>query len=228
MEQQFTGASLSDIQDYGFLIFLFCFFIFVYQLSSRRKMISDMMKSLFRGGPHYSIFKESVGNETLDKVLFCLQSMLLISTIILSIASQVLDIELTTIRMFRYILLVFSALIAFGIFKFLSVMFTGHVFFSREQGKQFNEDFVSIISLIGVAIFVPALFMFYIKDLYYFGMIMVLITLSIAFFVAMWRLYRVFFSHNTLLFYFILYLCTLEIVPLYLLYKIIECIFNVA
>jgi hypothetical protein len=93
------------------------------------------------------------------------------------------------------------------------------VFFDRKDTGQFNSGIISFITLSGYILFIPALLVFYVDCLFYAGVILIILYLIFSVFNIIFKIYVTFFRKNYLLLYFILYLCALEIIPLYLLYR---------
>ncbi|MDR0686310.1 MAG: DUF4271 domain-containing protein [Dysgonamonadaceae bacterium] len=223
LSDNITVSGFGETQNYGFILFLFCFFVFAYQISYRNKLISDLFKSVFRGRSRDRIFKENIGNETADRMLFCFQGLLLLSVVIFRVVSHDVPPEsLTATDMFGRLLHIFCILSIFVLIKLLLVVIVGAVFFSGKQVGLWNKDFLSIICLEGVVSFLPAVFIFYVEEMYAPCLIFMAAVQIIAFFAIVFRLFATFFNKAVLLFYFILYLCTIEFVPFYLLYEVIK------
>jgi hypothetical protein len=207
-------------QNWGFTIFLVCFFVSMLLFEGRRKLLSSMLIHLFQEKNHrQSIFSESVDNEFISKLFLCLQTAILSAIIIYCAVVHETDFHFESIRQLFNILAISSLLIiAFILYKFLSTMVVGSIFFQKENIQQWNETFFSLVSLNGVALFIPALLMFYLNEAY-FLIYIVLVYLFLVELLIIYKIYVIFFQHTSHLLYFILYLCGQEIVPLYLAYK---------
>jgi hypothetical protein len=211
----------SEISNWGFIAFLAGFFIFAYQTGPRRKMLLQMLQGALREKERESIFNESTGNETIDKLLFGLQTMLVSSLAVFAISiHEQTETLLTLSAMFSRIGLIFCTLLGFTFFRFIAGWLVGIVFFSTDDLRRWNNFFTSVICLSGTALFIPSTIIFFIKPLYGFGLFLIIIYLIFVVILTVFRLYSIFFSKKGAIFYFILYLCTLEAVPLYLLYRL--------
>jgi len=102
------------------------------------------------------------------------------------------------------------------------------VFFGKKQVGIQTEQIVNTLCQSGPVLFLPSLVFFYIDSLFATCEILIAGYLIFVFLSAFFRLYLNFFNRNYLWFYFILYLCALEIIPLYLLYKGFMVFFNCA
>jgi hypothetical protein len=110
-------------------------------------------------------------------------------------------------------------LIFFFLYKFLSYSIIGAIFFKKDTTIQWNEDFFSLISFNGIFLFFPALILFYVEPVYIFCIYFIIFYLFLNLFFIFYKIYRLFFQGKQRLLYFILYLCTQEIIPLYLVYR---------
>jgi hypothetical protein len=122
--------------------------------------------------------------------------------------------------------IVSSLIIVFFIYKFLSNILIGNIFFQKENVHLLNYNLFSIISLSGLVLFIPTLLMFYVKEAYYFCFYFNLIYFLFVEVLMVYKIYVIFFHNKGLLLYFILYLCAQEIVSLYLSYRALIYLFT--
>jgi len=213
-------AITNEINNWGFILFLFCFFIIVSVINNRNKFFSYMFGRLFRNKSRQNMFYEPSANETFIKFFLILQTVLLLSIIFYKYAVHENIITITSTRKMALLLGKSSlALIAFLLYKFIAYWVAGAVFFKKEIVHQWNEDFISLINLNGIFLFLPTLVLFYVDPVYPFFMIILLFYLILNLFFIFYKVYSIFFQGKQRLLYFILYLCTQEIVPLYLMYR---------
>jgi len=110
-------------------------------------------------------------------------------------------------------------LVIFFIYKFLTYSITGAIFFKKEIVVQWNNDYFSWISLNGIILFLPTLILFYVEAAYIFCFYFMIFYLISNLLFIFYKVYTLFFHRKQRLLYFILYLCTQEIIPLYLVYR---------
>jgi hypothetical protein len=211
-------------QNWGFVLFLFCFFISMQLLGKRIRLFSSMLHGIFRERNRQSIFTEPVDNEFLTKILLCLQTVILTAIIIYCTLFHSKDIPFETIaqQLFWTLGSVSLLIIIFFLYKFASNVLIGNVFFPKENVLLLNFNLFSIISLSGFVLFIPTLLMFYVSNAYYFCFYFNIIYFLFIEILMIYKIYVIFFHHKSLLLYFILYLCAQEIVPLYLSYKALD------
>ena len=212
-------AIRNEANNWGFILFFICFFIIVSIISNKNKFLPAMFNGLFRNKNRQSMFYETVTNETLNKFILSLQTILLLSIIFYCHAVHDHSLLITSLtQMFLFIGKISLLLIAFFIYKFLTYSITGAIFFKKETVAQWNEDFFSLISLNGLFLFFPTLVLFYSEPAYTFCIYFMVIYLIFNLFLVFYKLYTLFFEGKQHLLYFILYLCTQEIIPIYLMY----------
>lgn len=108
---------------------------------------------------------------------------------------------------------------AYVVAQYAVYWIVGFVFTSRTMRSQWLSGFSSVQSMLGLSLIVPAL-----TAMFYPGLTTGLVLLG-AFIYLGWRMvfivkgFRIFFHNYFSLVYFILYLCSVEIIPLLLLYR---------
>jgi len=206
--------------NWGFVLFLICFLIIVSIISNRDKFFLSLFSRLYRNNDRNSMFYESVTNETLNKIFLCLQTILLMSIIAYCYAVHENYLSITTLtEMLLFIGKISLTLIIFFLYKFVTYSAIGVIFFKKETMIQWNDDFFSLISINGIFLFLPALFLFYVETYYTFCINFLIFYLFLNMLFIFYKIYTLFFFKKQHLLYFILYLCAQEIIPLYLVYR---------
>jgi hypothetical protein len=210
----------NEADNWGFILFFICFFIIVSIINNRNRFLLSMFSGLFRNKDRHNIFYETVANENLNKFFLSIQTILLLSMIFYTYAVHENFIPLTALsQMFIFLGEVFVLLIVFFLYKFLTYFVLGKIFFRKETVIQWNDDFFSIISLNGIFLFLPTLIFFYVESAFYICFYFFIFYLICNLLFIFYKIYTLFFQGKHLLLYFILYLCTQEIIPLYLVYR---------
>jgi hypothetical protein len=215
-----------QFQNWGFVLFLICFFIIIYSISKGSVFLSLMIKNLFRKDV---ISAEQINNKFAIKFLLCLQTIILSSVFLFVCFSRKLEaFPETNIQMFQYLAGASLFFFLFLLYKFLSYNLVGNIFFKKEDNRKWNSDFTSLICLSGFILFIPTLLMFYVDETYilccYFYLIF---SIFVNFFIVC-KVYLLFFYRKSLSLYFILYLCAQEVIPLYFLYRGVYYLFIIA
>ena len=213
-------AIQNETNNWGFILFFICFFIIASIISNRNKLLPSVFSGLFRNKDRHNLFYGTVTNETLNKLFLSLQTVLLLSIIIYCYVVHERFLPVTNLTQ----LLIFLGkcsllLIIFFIYKFLTYSAIGAIFFEKETVLQWNYDYFSLISLNGIFLFFPALILFYVEPAYIFCIYFLVFYLIFNLLFIFYKIYTLFFHRKERLLYFILYLCTQEIIPLYLVYR---------
>ena len=218
--QSHSIAIKNEANNWGFILFLICFFIIVSIISKRNKFLLSMFSGLYRNKDRHNIFYETLTNETLNKFFLSFQTILLISILFYCYAIHEYALSITTLtEMFLFVGKTSLLLIAFLLYKYLTYSIIGAIFFRKETVILWNDDFFSLISLNGIFLFFPTLILFYVETAYKFCFYFMLFYLIFNLIFIFYKIYTLFFHRKQRLLYFILYLCTQEIIPLYLVYR---------
>jgi len=215
--QSFT---INQANDCGFLLFLLCFFIFVYQVSYRGRMLTGMLSTILLNKDRESLFNEATGSEKIDKILFSFHTLLLLALFSFATITGETPFQTDIGDNFITKILIYLALLtAYILFKLILNFITGSIFFDRESTTIVNDSLISILCLSSPILFFPVLLQFFVPTLYKITTYSVFFVLFFLILLYILRLYLNFFKRSIRLFHFILYLCTLEILPLYLLFR---------
>jgi hypothetical protein len=211
-------AGRTETQNMGFILFLVCFFILIYQVSKNSKLLLAMTGKLF-GNRSQTTSSEIFIGQFPNILLFCIQTILLTSIVIYcnAINSGIFQVESSS-RMFVYLGLTALLLGIFIGYKYLAYAFIGYIFFDKEVEQRWNDTFSSAICLSGVILFFPTLVLFYVEEIYPYGVYLIGLYFIFIQIVLLYRQFVLFFNKKSGLLYFILYLCVQEIIPLFLLY----------
>lgn len=213
-------AYLPRLNNWVFLLFLFCFLIMVRLFSDGARTLSLIFELVFRSKERQNLFSTSVDHELLIKFLLVLQTTLLLSILIPCAYLHNTDDALVLFDRFLWMVgLVFLLLLVFALYKCLAYFIVGKLFFPQGSLRQWTEYLLSVLSLLGVVLFLPVLLVFFLPSLYPFLIYVCLLALIAAFILSINRAIRLFFNNKILSLGFILYLCAQEMIPLYFLYR---------
>ncbi|MDR0543645.1 MAG: DUF4271 domain-containing protein [Dysgonamonadaceae bacterium] len=203
-----------------FFLFLLCFLISMLLLGNSRHLFASMLRSLFREQDRKSIFSETVHNEFVSKLILCLQAVLMTSILIYCTFSHVWDRPFESITRLACLLGGTTViLLLILLYKFLTNRGIGYIFFSKENVQLWNSYYFSIISLSGIVLFIPALLIIYLPETYYACFVFSLIYFLFLKILIGYKIFIIFFQQKSPLLYFILYLCTQELLPVFFVLK---------
>lgn len=199
------------------LFLFFQFFIYAYVFVRSGKFWAESIKELFQVKERSSLFVDSSMKDPRQNLsLSFLSGINLGLFLYIFISSKFIyfDDKSTTIFLFM------AVVVFFFILKFLSYHFLGFVFFGRNSTvSSFKNSLFTMLSLLGFVLYFINIFLIYAPDqikifLFFLGFLSYLL---FVFFKA-YRLLNFFYVEIYSFFYLILYLCTLEILPVILLY----------
>ena len=203
-----------------FILFAFCFFTNMQFIGSWRRLLMSMLHHLFRQQEQQSVFSQTVNNEFIIKSVLCLQTILMSSILIYCVFFHEWNLPFETTTQFaRTLGGTVLIILLFIIYKFLTNFGVAFIFFQWESTLLWNKLYFSIVSLSGIALFIPALLIFFFPNTYYFCAYLSLFYFLFVEILMLYKIFKIFFQQKSPLLYFILYLCTQELLPLFFTYK---------
>lgn len=211
-------SELPKTQNWIFILFLFCFFVYV-QLLTKKGLLFAMLNDFFFTKNRQSVFCEKIGNGIVSKLFLSLQTVILFSLAIYCMLLHLFNLKFeNSLQLLTNLGVISSFIIAYILYKFLLNVLVSHIFFQKKNILLWNNYFFSIFSLCGLCLFIPVLLIFYLGNIFYFYF--VLGCFLFAEILILNKFYMLFFHKKSILHYFILYLYIQTIVPLCLLYKV--------
>jgi hypothetical protein len=115
-------------------------------------------------------------------------------------------------------LCVFLTLGAFVFFRYVIYSFLGIIFFPLKI-KNWLRKYLQVVELVGILSFFPAFFYIFLPEIASFAFILLLTVFFMSRLGIMIAVLDVFVKNKIGFFYFIVYLCGIEILPYFLLYS---------
>ena len=112
---------------------------------------------------------------------------------------------------------------AFGVFylfDYIVCLVTGYAFTSSGGATQWKKGLIASVTLTGIINFIPLAFLLFVPELRGIMGVICLLVFFLMRIVYICKGFRIFYSGFPSLLYFILYLCSAEIIPLFALWKI--------
>lgn len=124
-------------------------------------------------------------------------------------------------------ILIFSVIaLMYYIWELAAYRTVGFVFTDKFTSKQWIKGFNASQALLGIAIILPALFVLFNPDASHIVVPIAVFVYLITRLIFIFKGFRLFYDNFGSLLYFILYLCTLEIVPIVVIYRIVLFLIN--
>jgi Domain of unknown function (DUF4271) len=215
-----SHPSIPQTESWVFIILVLLFSVFVYSLSQSVGLISDTIRSFFQVKERSSIFSKATVNDSRFRFFLIIFS---IGTISLY-AYFLLHNSAVSFSIKEFSLFLVATSLFFAV-KSLIFDLIGYVFLHSASLKMAKDAYFNIISFLGVCLF-PILFLqIYIPD-NFIGItqiVSLIVSICIAVLIII-KLFQIFFQNILASFYILLYLCTLEILPLIILFKVYKLI----
>ena len=206
--------------DWITLIFLACLFVFAWLQTSYSKRMGQIFLAVAQ--PHYINQLEREGNLFKERITIGLGFIYYtISSIFVFLITKEYFGVPAGISNFSFTAIVLTGLFIYQSLKSAVVLASGIIFDTREAARQYQLNIMIFNYLIGVVLFPVVMITFYWNNTF-----LLISGIIIVLFLLLYRLFRGVLtgitnkSYN--LFYLLLYLCTLEILPLIILYKAIS------
>jgi len=202
------------------IVFLLCLFIFAWIQTSYSKRLSQIFRAVAQ--PHHvnqlerdgNIFKERIG------LGLGLNYYLITSIFIFQIISE-FGIVPEGFSNLTLTAIIFTGLLAFQLLKSLVIYSSGIIFNTGDSARQYQLIILIFNYIIGIVLLPVVVVAFYWNNAAFLIAGLIIISLLV-----LYRIARGFLTgqdnKNYNLFYLFLYLCTLEILPLLLIYKVIS------
>jgi hypothetical protein len=208
--------------DWITLVFLSCLFIFAWIQTLYAKRLGQIFRAVAQ--PHFvnqleregNLFKERI-NLGLNFIYYSISSIFIHQVFreYNSMPAGFTNLTLTGI--------IFAGLIIFEMLKYVIVFVTGIIFNTSETARQYQLNTMIFNNITGVTLFPVSIIAFYWNN-----PLIIIIGIAIVSLLILYRIFRCILigltNINYNLLYLFLYLCTLEILPIILLYSALSSV----
>ena len=212
--------SLPGTEYWVFPILVLLFFLFAFSIARSGSLITETIKNFFQVKERSSIFSKATVNDFQIRIFLIVFSVGVVSLYAyLQLHRPDSDFSLL---IYSYTLIITAIFVVLKSFMF-DVL--GYVFLDQATSKMAKEGYFNVFSFLGLLLFPLMIIQIYIP--YNFnGVIEVisLITCIITYILITFKLFQIFFHKIIASFYILLYLCTLEFLPLFALYQVYKFI----
>lgn len=201
------------------LLMMAMFFSYVFVLTRGRKMIMETVKDFFYLKERSSIFIESGANQmqlSFNLLFILVPSIGILMHFLLFDQALIFNFEHKIANLGVFSLL---ALLVLAI-KYLLIRFLGFVFLEKGIVNIFSRAYFTVIFALGLGIYPLLLGLVYAPHgLNTTFIVLISILCIIAFVLMFYKTTQIFLDKISSFFYIILYLCTLEILPIFIVLK---------
>ncbi len=216
-------------QSIFFLCFAFCFVVLSFWFNREGPTLMANFKNIFSGGMRSrTIFKEEITTTGVWSEFFLIFQTVLILTVV--IFTFFWDKGISGLSAKEGVMMLLATFL--GILLFLGIKYLVHRLISYvfvEWGlSEWTGKYFRIVELMGVLVFIPSMFFVFVPEYAKIALFLLIIIFCIIMCVVFWNLLNVFAKNNVGLLNYFLYLCAIEIVPFFLLYKGVVSLVNIA
>lgn len=212
-----------------FLLILLSFVLFAFIFHKEGNAFTVNFKQIFTFGKRTALLrKEQVTiTEAWGEFSMIVQTILVLSVLLFT---YLWDKGLSTRSFtdltlyFLFIFIGFSFLVSLKILMYKTI----GTFFLREDMKNWITQYSRLVELLGIVLFLPAVFYIYLPEFRSVISIMVVLLFFISRLVIVFELLNIFVKNKVGLFYFFAYLCGTEIAPYLLFYKGVLSVISIA
>ncbi len=183
-----------------------------------RRLFATLFQELLGMRQRANVFDEHTSNETQMMVLMAVQWS--VYTGLLGYAALSRMYPLDPGGAFVHTLMLICLTASYYVFQLCAYSTLGYTFTTRAGKRHFVQGFTASQSLLGFLLIIPALVAIFYPEAGDVMLKVAAVCYLVARMVFIAKGFRIFYTKIFSLFYFILYLCALEIIPLIILYRI--------
>ena len=217
MQGDARNVGVGDNQ--GVLAIVACVFtMMMLSYRSCKRLFASLYKGLFSLRRRKNAFNENTSHETRMLMLMAVQWCVCTGLLLYSMVAHWYHVEPANafVDTSRLILLMG----AYYVVQYCAYATLGYTYTDPTSRRLYLQGFTSSQSLLGFALIIPALGAIFYPAAAMVGIVSGLILYALARIVFIVKGFRIFYTNFGSLFYFILYLCTLEIIPLLLVWQV--------
>lgn len=200
---------------------LLSFFLVVWVISRSRHFLRDQMKEFFhRPSVRGNLFSEHVETAIRGQVFLIFQTCFVIGLLFFDFTQEKQIEVFNQVSPYKILSVSVGISSLYYILKTILYNFVNSVFFSREQRTQWNQTYLLSVLALSLALLPVALLVIYF-DMSFANMVKAFICILVVDkSLLMYKCYRTFFNYTFGWVHLFLYFCTLEIMPLLILLRI--------
>jgi hypothetical protein len=207
--------SLPQNESWVFIALFFLFAFLVFSVTRSSGLITDSIKTFFQVKERSSIFSKASVTDSRFRVFLIVFAVFVISLFAYLNFFQIKS-SFSVIKYLEFVL-VTSGFIGF---KILSFELMDYVFLDNKSARLAKESYFNVLSFLGMLLFPILVSQIYVSV----GFVKIsndfgLFAIILAYTLIIIKLFQIFFHKIVAFFYILLYLCTLEILPFFILYR---------
>lgn len=216
-----------QVNDLMFAMLLVFFSLFALGFHNNYHLFLRIAKDAWSVKSRQNLFESNVKDSFFFRLFLVIQPLFLCSVILYVGMKNLGKVDFSNpLYVLACIGINFLVFAFFFILKQVFYYLWGYVFAEKEQYDSCRICYNSIISLWGVSLYIPSLWIVFVGNEHILPTIMFVSFYFLSRFAIIYKIIRIFHIRNKGIFYISLYLCAQEILPLYFLYRGIVYLYN--
>ena len=215
-------STVASVDSYTLVAVLLLFVLLCFNAGHVYRLFQNFSTDMWSVRQRENIFEEHVAAESQTLILLMLLTSVLEGILLFSyFRLQVSDLPILTILTYTGIA------IAFNVFSLAACTTVGYTFTVKPLAIQWRRGLLSSQALLGLFLLIPTIIIVVRPNAVNSGVTIAFIMYIIARLLYIVKGIRIFHTDNFSWVYFILYLCTLEIIPLLVIWRLIPVMVDV-
>lgn len=212
--------SLPHTESWVFAVLALLFLLIIYAFHSSFDWTIDALRNIIKKRTRTSNYHKITFNEYQARLILVIVAIKVITLNAYLYLSTSGELQLSTYLS----LLLFSALFVFG--KHIVILLLTYIFSDKEISRLALAQYYNIIALLGIVLFPVLAIKIYFPLLHsqIIFDVLIIISIGLAMILIVIKLFQFFYLKILDFFYILLYLCSLEIIPLIGIYKVYQLI----
>ncbi len=202
-------------------LLMLSFFMAAWVISRSRRYLHKQVKDFFRNRQRENLFAERTESEMQGQVFLIFQTCLVLGTLFFDYTQECQTEVFNQVSPYKILASSVGIFCAFYLLKTMLYHVVNSVFFSRKQRQQWIASYLLSILALGLALLPVSLLVVYFDlSLYHTGIVFIAL-LAVDKLLLLYKCSRIFFNYPFGSVHLFLYFCTLEIAPLFVLFRIL-------
>lgn len=202
------------------IILILSFFLMTWVFTRSRQYLSAQATEYFSNRSHHDSSADSLHHELNGKVLMIFQTCFIVGLVFFDLTQDIQKEVFLQVDPFKILACTTGICFAYYLLKIIMYRFVNSIFFDRQQCSTWNETYLLHILLTGL-IMLPLVLLIVYFDLTFMRLLTLFIgVIAVAKALLLYKCHRIFFNYTLGWVHLFLYFCTLEIVPLLILVRV--------
>ncbi len=202
-------------------LLMLSFFMAAWVISRSRRYLHKQIKDFFRHRDRENLFAERTESEMQGQAFLIFQTCLVLGTLFFDYTQECQTEVFNQVSPYKILASSVGIFCTFYLVKTILYHVVNSVFFNRKQRQQWSASYLLSILALGVALLPVSLLVVYFDLSLQHTAIVFIALLAVDKILLVYKCSRIFFNYPFGLLHLFLYFCTLEIAPIFVLFRIL-------